>query len=417
MLAVADLVDRDAAAEQVVGVGLIGLQANREDNGARFDNGLGAVVCKHYRALVGDSGDAGVRADLDVVDRQQITEHHIDRFLHRCTGGKNVGQSLDDRDVLMLIRREVVGKLAAGQTAADNNNLLTDLGLVHQHIVSQHSLLMVVALDELRNEVVGADGKHGNVRLERLYFLGVHRGIEVHGDSELLQLVLIPEVQIVDTVLEGMASGLVEVSAEDVARFVQLYLVPSLMRGERGLHAGNAADDNDLLRNGSLGDVVHKLSDKANIPYTTLYSIVKRKSDKIDVETLKKIALALDLHPIEIMGDSSASMVLYGMELLERAAPEAFKATFGRDSVTGASEWEPVSFEQVYTEQQAYLESRMKKAFNNLNEEGQFEACKRVEQMADTKEYQRTEPPEESKPPSDGDNESPDESSNESSDK
>lgn len=61
---------------------------------------------------------------------------------------------------------------------------------------------------------------------------------------------------------------------------------------------------------------LHKLSDKANIPYTTLYSIVKRKSDKIDMETLKKIALALDLHPVEIMGDSSASMVLYGMELL-----------------------------------------------------------------------------------------------------
>lgn len=48
-----------------------------------------------------------------------------------------------------------------------------------------------------------------------------------------------------------------------------------------------------------------------------------------------------------------------------------------------------ISFEQVYTEQQVYLENRMHKAFSALNEEGQFEACKRVEQMADTKEYRR----------------------------
>lgn len=122
------------------------------------------------------------------------------------------------------------------------------------------------------------------------------------------------------------------------------------------------------------GISLHKLSDKADVPYTTLYSIVKRKSDKIDVETLKKIALALDLHPIEIMGNSSADMVLYGMELLERAT-------------SGTSNWKPVSFEQLHTEQQTYLENRMHKAFSALNEDGQVEACKRVEQMADTKEY------------------------------
>lgn len=73
-----------------------------------------------------------------------------------------------------------------------------------------------------------------------------------------------------------------------------------------------------------------------------------------------------------------------------RAIAEAgFKAAFGRNGVTDASEREPISFEQVHTEQQAYLETRMHKAFSALNEYGQVEACKRVEQMADTKEYRR----------------------------
>lgn len=139
---------------------------------------------------------------------------------------------------------------------------------------------------------------------------------------------------------------------------------------------------------------LHKLSDKANIPYTTLYSIVKRKSDKIDMETLKKIALALDLHPVEIMGDSSASMVLYGMELLERSAPEAFKATFGNGGAANVPEWEEVPVEEVCADQQAFLDSRMKKAFSALNETGQTVACERVEELAKIDDYKRTEPPE-----------------------
>lgn len=139
---------------------------------------------------------------------------------------------------------------------------------------------------------------------------------------------------------------------------------------------------------------LHKLSDKANIPYTTLYSIVKRKSDKIDMETLKKIALALDLHPVEIMGDSSASMVLYGMELLERSAPEAFNAAFGNGGAANVPEWEEVPVEQVCADQQAHLDSRMKKAFSALNETGQTVACERVEELAEMPKYKLTEPPE-----------------------
>ena len=82
------------------------------------------------------------------------------------------------------------------------------------------------------------------------------------------------------------------------------------------------------------------------------------------------------------------------LKLFLAASDEFTAKTKERLKALKSLDWEPVSVDQVHAEQQAYLESRMKKAFNNLSEEGQFEACKRVEQMADTKEYQRTEPPE-----------------------
>lgn len=63
---------------------------------------------------------------------------------------------------------------------------------------------------------------------------------------------------------------------------------------------------------------LHKLAEQAEISYNTLYSIVKRKSSKVDMETVRKIALALDVHPIEIMGDESLTIMEYSMDLFER---------------------------------------------------------------------------------------------------
>ena len=64
-----------------------------------------------------------------------------------------------------------------------------------------------------------------------------------------------------DTIFEGVAPGFIEMPAENIARFIQLYLMAGLMRGERGLHAGDAAaDDCDLFRNRGFGNVIHKLA-------------------------------------------------------------------------------------------------------------------------------------------------------------
>lgn len=50
---------------------------------------------------------------------------------------------------------------------------------------------------------------------------------------------------------------------------------------------------------------LHQLSIKADIPYNTLYAIVKRKSSRVDMETQVKIAKALGVH-LRDLADTSA---------------------------------------------------------------------------------------------------------------
>lgn len=110
------------------------------------------------------------------------------------------------------------------------------------------------------------------------------------------------------------------------------------------------------------GISLRKLSEKACIPYTTLYSIVRRNSDKISMKTLGKIADALDVSITEVFGDATTSMIFQSIEL----------------------------FEQLPTERPPDLTARMEQAFSALNDAGQEVACERVEELAEIPKYQRT---------------------------
>lgn len=139
-------------------------------------------------------------------------------------------------------------------------------------------------------------------------------------------------------------------------------------------------------------------------------------------EMLAKIADALQVPVYELMGYS----LKHDTPENRAIADAGLRAAFGKGGAADVSEWVPVSFEQLHAEQQAFLDSRMKKAFSALNETGQKVACERVEELAEMPKYKRTDavqsgggivsPPDEKKPPeglktpSDGNNESPDES-------
>lgn len=111
---------------------------------------------------------------------------------------------------------------------------------------------------------------------------------------------------------------------------------------------------------------LHQLAVKAGISYNTLYSIVRRRSDKVDVETLRKIALALEMHPIEIMGDDQMDMVSYGMDLFQRAMQSS------KETIT--------AFENDKRSQLLYF-------YEQLNDDGQKEAVKRLGELASLKQY------------------------------
>lgn len=103
-------------------------------------------------------------------------------------------------------------------------------------------------------------------------------------------------------------------------------------------------------------------------------------------ETLAKIADALQIPVYELMGYS----LKHDTPENRAIADAGLRAAFGKGGAADVSEWVPVSFEQLHAEQQAFLDSRMKKAFSALNEVGQKVACERVEELSKIDDYKRT---------------------------
>ena len=145
---------------------------------------------------------------------------------------------------------------------------------------------------------------------------------------------------------------------------------------------------------------LHKLSEAANISYNTLYSIVRRKSDKVDLDTVRKIALALDVHPLEILGDSSLELIDYGLDLMKRGLDVASQAIDSGNSIFKTEDGFVGNIEYA---SQSSVEERNRTqdllaAFKQLNINGQKIAIARVGELAEIPKYQRTKeenPPEE----------------------
>ena len=56
---------------------------------------------------------------------------------------------------------------------------------------------------------------------------------------------------------------------------------------------------------------LRQLAQKAGVPYNTLYAIVKRKSDRIEPRTLRRIAAALECDPYSLMSFDMASDAVF----------------------------------------------------------------------------------------------------------
>jgi transcriptional regulator with XRE-family HTH domain len=132
---------------------------------------------------------------------------------------------------------------------------------------------------------------------------------------------------------------------------------------------------------------LHKLADAADVSYNTLYSIVRRKSDKVDPETLKKVARVLEVPVWELGGlFDDASQLLDGNHDLH----DVIQAH--NDKITTIQKSNALEFaESVYARD-------IISAFGFLNERGQEEAATRVYELAYVPKYQRTAPTEPQEP-------------------
>lgn len=182
----------------------------------------------------------------------------------------------------------------------------------------------------------------------------------------------------------------------------------------------------DLTTGQRIGDLakrkkinLHKLADLAGISYNTLYSIVRRKSDKVDLETVHKIALALDVPPIEILGDTSLELIDYGMDMIGRGLKAAGRTvdtdvTMGDIIAAYSDEGVPLkekreiqegfsivsaAYDAIEAEQ---LRQKMLFLFDSLNVAGKEKAVEMMEIMAGNPYLQHPDHEEQPEAPAEG---------------
>lgn len=63
------------------------------------------------------------------------------------------------------------------------------------------------------------------------------------------------------------------------------------------------------------GITLRKLAENSGISYNTLYSITKRDSERVDPETVRRIAAVLNVDPLKLMGLEQIDKAVWGHEV------------------------------------------------------------------------------------------------------
>ena len=184
--------------------------------------------------------------------------------LHRVTQEGGVGKAgslcrdqvvrvLDDDGVLAL-QHEVVGRLAGGLAAADEQDLVADFLLVLEKLGEREGFLE--ARDGGHGARDGAAGDDDVVEAAERVDVG-HLGVEADVDAFLGDLVEVPADELLIVLLEAHRGSGEEQTAELVGLLEDDGGVAALLEHERALHAADAAaDDGDLLRVAGRDDLV-----------------------------------------------------------------------------------------------------------------------------------------------------------------
>lgn len=132
---------------------------------------------------------------------------------------------------------------------------------------------------------------------------------------------------------------------------------------------------------------LRQISVDAGIPYNTLYSIVSRKSNRINNNALLKIASALGISVFELMDpekcpDDFKKGVSEPIDIQNPDIQKAFRRYIkdGKLEFPGLAEGSALDAEN--------RENELLYHFRNLNERGQQVAVERVEELTKIPEYQ-----------------------------
>lgn len=133
---------------------------------------------------------------------------------------------------------------------------------------------------------------------------------------------------------------------------------------------------------------LRQIAIKAEIPYNTLYSIVSRKSNRIDNNALLKIATALDVSVFELMDpekclDDFKKGVSEPIDLQNPDIQKALRRYIkdGKFEFPGLAKGSALDAEN--------RENELLYHFRNLNERGQQVAVERVEELTKIPENQK----------------------------
>ena len=176
------------------------------------------------------------------MEPEQLAEHGGVRHTDAARADQ-VRRHLDDARVFAL-ERQIIGDLAAGQAAADDDDVVTGLRFAVQIVDSGDGLLRAGHRQRPRGST---DGHDHQIRVQRVH-VGDFR-IHVDRCAALLQFAGEPFQYIAVFFLEGGRGRRVEHAAEPVSLLVEVDPVSACRCLDGHFHAAeSAADDGDLFR-------------------------------------------------------------------------------------------------------------------------------------------------------------------------
>ena len=270
-VSIADGVDFNAHAAKLAFHGRTRAETYRHNDGV-CGNFLAVGAVFHVlnnSAVIIDSRYLIACAYLDTVVLENVACHHILHHGHRQTGGEDIVQSFNDRD-LFAFHGVLDRHLNAGETTTDYRNGVADLLAADENVHAGGVLLIVMAGDRRINDGRARCLKH-NIRGYLPNHIRGDLGIEADFNTVLLQLTLEPLIEHTHVLLERMAACRDKVAAESTAGFAEDNFVPAALCGERCLHTGDAAADNEnLLGLSGLLDAVSELAGNGRIDGTAM---------------------------------------------------------------------------------------------------------------------------------------------------